>query len=182
MTTKMTLNRLCRIIPLLGGALCLLWVGTGTVFADDDFSNIVRHIESRYHAHRNLRFLMGFAGVAAKFWPGTGVRGVKIALFEDQQVFRPGPDVEVEDLMRSLGDSGWQPMVKSVSQRGIQRTYIYAKPLGKDFRVLVVDVESTEAVVVEAKMDSSKLEELINDHSANKRRRHRDQSQARVLD
>jgi len=29
----------------------------------DDFGTIVQHIETRYHAHRNYRFLMAFAGL-----------------------------------------------------------------------------------------------------------------------
>jgi hypothetical protein len=180
MTTKTTINKLARIMVPLCTVSFLLWTGSGTVFADD-FSDIVHHIESRYRAHRNLRFLMSFAGLAAKAWPGSGVRGVKIALFEDQRVFQPAPDREIEELMQSLGDSGWQPMVKSVSVRSGERTYIYAKPVGKDFRLLVVNVEATETVVLEAKVDSRKLEELIDDHSG-KHHHHTNWAQDRVFD
>lgn len=165
MTTKTTINSRRHIRLALCAGVLLLWMGAGTAFAEDDFSNIVHHIESRYHAHRNFRFLMSFAGLTAKAWQGTGVKDVKIAFFEDQRVFQSTPDREIEELMQSLGDSGWQPMVKSVSRRDAEHTYIYAKPLGKDLQVLVVNVEANEAVVVQVKLDSRKLDAFISDHS-----------------
>lgn len=52
----------------------------------DDFGRIVHHIEASYHVHRNYRFLMGFAGIAVKFWHVGGVKSMKIAIFEDQHL------------------------------------------------------------------------------------------------
>jgi hypothetical protein len=174
MTTKTTINRLSRIILPMCAVILLFWAGTGTAAAEDDFSNIVHHIESRYHTHRNLRFLMGFAGLAAKTWPGTGVRGVKIALFEDPRVFHSAPDRELEELMQSLGNSGWQQMVKSVSPRSNEHTYVYAKPVGGKFKLLIVVVDNEDTAVVQANVDLRSLDDVINDHSRKKRHHHGD--------
>jgi hypothetical protein len=181
MTATTTINRVSRIILPLCTVFFFLWAGSGTVFAADDFSNMVHCIESRYHAHRDLRFLMSFAGLAAKAWPGSGVRGVKIALFEDQRLFQSAPDREIEELIQSMGDSDWQPMVKSVSMRDGERTYVYVKTAGKDFKLLVVNVEANEAVVVEARLDSHKLETYLGDHSR-RRHRHEHDSEIRLFD
>ena len=113
-----------------------------------------------------------------KAWRGTGLKDVKIALFEDQQVFQSSPDLELEELMRSLGDSGWQPMLKSVSRRSGEHSYIYAKPLGKDLRLLLVNVDASGAVVMQVKLDSHKLQQYINSHSGGEHHRHTQESEA----
>jgi hypothetical protein len=130
----------------------------------DDFEKIVHHIESRYHAHRNYGFLMAVAGFAAKAWHTSGVKDVKIALFEDQQVLRSASDREMDELIEEAGSSGWQPLVKSVSRRRGDHIYIYARTEGKDLRMLVVNVEPNEAEVVEVKLDPRKLDEFVNQH------------------
>lgn len=179
MTIKTTINRLCRMILPMGIAIGLLFAGTDTVFAADDFSIVIHQIESRYHAHRNFRFLMGFAGLTAKAWRGAGVKDVKIALFEDQQVMQAAPDREIEELMQSLGESGWRPMLKSVSHRSSgEHTYVYAKPMGKDLRLLLVNVEANEAVVMQVKLDSHRLQQFINSHWAGAHHHHTRESNA----
>lgn len=130
----------------------------------DDFGNIVRHIEARYHAHRNYRFLMAFAGFTVKLWPGTGVRDVKIAFFENQNLFQSDPDTELDEILQTAGKAGWQPMVKSNSRRRGERSYVYAQPSGKDLRLLVVNLEHNEAEVIEVKIDPDKLEKFIDEH------------------
>ncbi len=134
------------------------------VFADDDFGNIVHHIEVRYNVHRNYRFLMGFSGLAVKVWHGSGVKDVKIALFENQHFLQSAFDSELDELVQAAGKSGWQPLVKSYSRRRGEHSYIYAKTEGKDLKLLIVNEEPAEAEVVQVKLDPSKLEEFVNDH------------------
>lgn len=132
----------------------------------DDFGDIVHHIEVRYHVHRNYAFLMAFAGLTVKFWPGSGVKDVKIALFEDQNVFQSDPDTELEDILRNTGKAGWQPMVKNYSRKSGDRVYIYAQPPdeGKDVKLLIVNIERNEAEVIQVKINPDKLEKFI-EHS-----------------
>jgi hypothetical protein len=136
------------------------------VFASDDFGNIVHHIEARYHVHRNYPFLMGLAGFAAKSWPGIGVKDVKIALFEDQHLLECASDRELDELVQVAGSSGWQPLVKSFSRRSGDHSYIYAKPEGRYLSLLIVNVEPSEAEVVQVKIDPRRLEKFIDEHQA----------------
>jgi hypothetical protein len=128
----------------------------------DDFGTIVQHIETRYHAHRNFRLLMAFAGLTVKMWQGSGVKDVKIAIFENQKLFQSNADAELDELLNSASKEGWHPLVKSISRRRGQRSYIYAQPAGKDLKLLIVNVEQTEAQVIEVKVDPDKLEHFID--------------------
>lgn len=140
----------------------VLWAGTGTARASDDFGNIVHHIEARYHVHRNHRFILGFAGFVVKFWHVAGVKNVKIALFENQRFAGSASDAELDEIVQAAGGSGWQPMVRSYSRRSGEHNYVYARYLGKDLQLLVVNLEPSEAVVVQVKVDPDKLFQFID--------------------
>jgi len=130
----------------------------------DDFGTIVQHIETRYHAHRNFRLLMAFAGLTVKMWQGTGVKDVKIAIFENQKLFQANADAELDELLNSASKAGWHPLVRSISRRRGERSYIYAQPAGKDLKLLIVNVEQTEAQIIEVKVDPDKLEHFVDKH------------------
>lgn len=130
----------------------------------DDFGRIVRHIEADYHVHRNYRFLMSFAGVAVKCAHLGGVKAFKMAIFEDQHLSGTELDTRLDELVQRAGSSGWQPMVKSLSRRSGEHTYIYAKAEGNDMKLLLVSVEADEAVVMQLKIDPKKLSDFINKH------------------
>ncbi len=130
----------------------------------DDFGKIVHSIESNYHVHRNYRFVMGFAGFMVKCAGGfAGVRGFKGALFENQRL-SSAPDSTLDEVVQSAGDHGWQPVVKSYSRRHNEHTYIYARQEGKDLKVLVVNVEPSEAVVIQVKINPDKLAKFIEEN------------------
>jgi hypothetical protein len=130
----------------------------------DDFGKIVHSIESNYHVHRNYRFVMGFAGLMVKCASGfAGVRGFKGALFEDQHL-SSDPDSTLDQVVQSAGDHGWQPIVKSYSRRHNEHTYIYAREEGKDLKLLIVNVEPAEAVVIQVKINPDKLAKFIEEN------------------
>ena len=110
--------------------------------AKDDFGKIVHHIEAKYHVHRQHRFVMGLAGFTVKFWHIAGVKSLKGAIFENQQFVNAASDTRFDEVVRAAMESGWQPMVQSWDRHSGERTYIYAQNLGKDLKVLVVDLES----------------------------------------
>jgi hypothetical protein len=152
----------------LAGLICLLF-GLGSLAADarpagDEFNDIVHHIEAEYHVHRSYPLLMAFAGFVAKCSSFAGVKGFKIALFEDQTL--PGTDVDrrLDEIVQSAGRSGWQPLMRSVSRRSGEHNYIYVRGPSKELTMLIVNVESDEAVVVEVKIDADKLSQFINEH------------------
>lgn len=149
---------------------CLMLAGLFTTaqnaFARDDFGKIVHHIEVNYHVHRQHRWVMGLAGFTVKFWHIAGVKSLKGAIFENQPFVNAASDTRFDEVVRAAMDSGWQPLVQSWDRHSGERTYIYAQDLGKDMKLLVVSLESNEAVVLQVKVDPKKLDEFIEETNA----------------
>lgn len=153
---------------------CLMLAGFFTTaqnaFARDDFGKIVHHIEANYHVHRQHRWVMGLAGLTVKFWHIAGVKSFKGAIFENQPFVNAASDTQFDEVVRAAMDSGWQPMVQSWDRHTGERTYIYAQEVsskkGSDMKVLVVNLESNEAVVLQVKVDPKKLNDFIEETNA----------------
>ena len=146
--------------------LACLFTTAQNAFARDDFGKIVHHIEVNYHVHRQHRWVMGLAGFTVKVWHIAGVKSFKGAIFENQPFVNAASDTRFDDVVRAAMDSGWQPLVQSWDRHTGERTYIYAQDLGKDMKVLVVNLESNEAVVLQVKVDPRKLNDFIEETNA----------------
>jgi hypothetical protein len=138
--------------------------------ASDDFGRIVHHIEANYHVHRQHRWVMGLAGFTVKFWHIAGVKSFKGAIFENQPFVNAASDTRFDEVVRAAMDSGWQPLMQSWDRHSGERTYIYAQEVsskkGTDMKLLLVSLESNEAVVLQVKVDPKKLDEFIEETSA----------------
>jgi hypothetical protein len=148
-----------------------------SAFARDDFGKIVHHIEANYHVHRQHRWVMGLAGFTVKFWHVAGVKSFKGAIFENQPFVNAAADTRFDEIVRAAMDSCWQPVVQSWDRHTGERSYIYAQDLGKDMKVLVVTLESNEAVVLQVKINPDKLQEFVREAGAGGR--HRDRAMPR---
>ena len=141
-------------------------------FARDDFGKIVHHIEVNYHVHRQHRWVMGLAGFTVKVWHIAGVKSFKGAIFENQPFVNAASDTRFDEVVRAAMDSGWQPLVQSWDRHSGERTYVYAQEVsskkGRDLKLLVVNLEPNEAIVVQVKVDPQKLnafiEQTVPDH------------------
>jgi len=138
-----------------------------SAFARDDFGKIVHHIEANYHVHRQHRWVMGLAGFTVKFWHVAGVKSLKGAIFENQPFVNAASDTRFDEVVRAAMDSGWQSLVQSGDRHSGERTYIYAQEVaskkGSDMKLLVVSLESNEAVVLQVKVDPRKLNDFIEE-------------------
>jgi hypothetical protein len=138
-----------------------------SAFARDDFGKIVHHIEANYHVHRQHRWVMGLAGFTVKFWHVAGVKSLKGAIFENQPFVNAASDTRFDEVVRAAMDSGWQSLVQSWDRHSGERTYIYAQEVaskkGSDMKLLVVSLESNEAVVLQVKVDPRKLNDFIEE-------------------
>jgi hypothetical protein len=142
---------------------------------DKEFGLLVRYVESHYHAHRSHRFLLGFASFAVNVVRPYGVRGMKLALWENQHFAAlDGADADFPDVVHAGLDEGWQPMVRVWSRRSGEHTVVFAKPEGNDMKLLVATVESDEAVVVQMRINPDKLSKCIDEWSHEDKRNCRD--------
>lgn len=163
MTTRIkTVSLACLLVAVA------CWFCSGTVFANDDFSRddfnrIVRHIEVHYHVHRNHSFAVAFAGLIVNFWHFAGVKGLRAAIFDDQEFLRTAADTHFDQVVQQAAGSGWQPVLASYSRRSGTHDYMYFKASGKDICLLLVNLEPSEAEVMEIKLDPEAFRKFVDD-------------------
>jgi Ca-activated chloride channel family protein len=118
------------------------------------FKDVVKHIETSYGAKKVRIPMLGMANFAVKLIRPAGVKGFKLAVFEDQEFSaRPGA-ASFDAVMREAYDKDWQPMVQISSKReGNSHTFIYVNSSGKDVQFALTVLENREAVVLEVKFN-----------------------------
>src|SRR5499426_4032934 len=129
------------------------------------FKAIVKHIESHYGAKRKRIPFIGVANFAVKFVHPAGVKGFKVAIFEDQDFSSRPQATPFASVMREAYTQEWQPLLQTRSLRtGVnQGAYIYAKPAGKDVQFAVTIFEPRRAYVVEAKLNPEAAMKYLGD-------------------
>jgi hypothetical protein len=139
-------------------ALC----ATAVAFARDrDFHGVVNAVEGHYRVRHTHVPLLGFAMWFAR---PQGVSGVKLAVFEDFHHLAEPDDVG-RIVEKSLGP-GWYPFVRVRSRNAGsdgETTLVYANPSGGNLRVMIVNVESSEATVVELKLSQHAIQGWLNE-------------------
>jgi len=118
------------------------------------FKDVVKHIETNYRAKKTRIPMLGFANFAVKLIRPAGVKGFKLAVFEDQDFSaRPGA-ASFDTVMRESYNKDWQPLVQINSKRdGNSHTFVYVKSSGKDVQFALAVLENREAVVLEVKFN-----------------------------
>jgi hypothetical protein len=147
---------LALIFVLLLGAATLASAG------DHEFRGVVHAIEGNYGVHHMRIPLLGFA---LFFVRPEGISGLKLAVFENFHSPTAAADLSrlVED---SLGPD-WHPFirVKARDNGGNEgeTTLIYANPTGGTMRMMIVNIEPSEATVVELKLNEHTIRRWLSD-------------------
>jgi hypothetical protein len=144
-----------KSIHVLLLVLCLSTLSFG---ADHEFRGVVHAIESSYGVHHMHIPLLG---VAMFFARPEGVSGLKLAIFENFNA-RTDPDDVKRIVERSLG-ADWYPFVRVRSKADAETTLIYTNPSGGKLRMMIVNVESSEATVVEMNLSERALKQWIDE-------------------
>lgn len=141
---------------------------------DPEFHAVVHAIESQYgvrHAH------IPMLGFALFFVRPEGVSGMKLAVFEDFHS-HASPDNVSRVVENSLGP-GWYSFVRVRARDDDgdgETTLIYANPSGGKLRMMIVNVESQEATVVELKLSDHAIKRWLKDPKDNAEEKGEDQS------
>ncbi len=130
---------------------------------DPDFKAVVHGMESNLGIHQ-MRFpLFGLAKGIARIAAGTqGVHQLDFALFEELDYTRPDP-ARFDDIVRGAVADRWQPFVRVHSRGDREATYIYLRPAGKDWRMLIAEFEEHEAVIVHVKLNPEEMRHRLDD-------------------
>jgi hypothetical protein len=141
--------------------LLLFWVVPASA---DEFGSVVKGIEAHYRVRRIHPHLIGFVLFFAKpvTW-GSGVGGLKVAVFEDEgKPFQPSSQDVDRILATSLGPK-WRPFVRVHSRRDNEETVMYASFKGKKMQMLIASVEAREIVVVRLRLKSKAIRRWVAD-------------------
>lgn len=133
-----------------------------TLAGDPTFKRVVKHLETHYRAKKTRIPFLGLAGLAVRIIRPAGLKSFKLAVFENQDFSSMRNDPQFDALMRGAMEKQWQPMVSVHSRRGGERVFLYTKPGKKDIEVLIVAIESDEAVALQAKMSVNTLVKWMN--------------------
>lgn len=126
----------------------------GYVAKGRGFDDIVNHIEKNYHAKRTKIPMLGLAKFAVWMVRPAGVKGFKLAVFEDQDFSSRRETVPFGQVMRQAFTKGWSPLMQMNSKRdGNSQTFIYVRQSKKDIEFVVATLEEREAVLVQAKFN-----------------------------
>jgi hypothetical protein len=124
---------------------------------DNEFRGVVNAIEHNCGVHHMRIPLLGFALFLAK---PKGVSGLRLAVFEG---FQAPPAADVQRIVeKSLGPE-WYPFVRVRSKNDSETTLIYANPSADKMRMMIVNVESSEATVVELKIGDRAIKEWLKE-------------------
>ena len=155
--------------------LLVLCASTLALAGDNEFRGVVHAIEGHYGIHHTHIPLLGFA---LFFVRADGVSGLKLAVFED---FHVHADVdEVSHVVENSLGPGWYPFVRVRSKGDDETTLIYANPSNGKLRMMIVNVESSEATVVELKLSDHAIDGWLKEPGekaegqSGHRRRHTD--------
>jgi hypothetical protein len=140
-----------RILVLVLCASALAFGG------DHEFRGVVNAIEHNYGVHHMHIPLLGFALFFAR---PEGVSGLKLAVFEGFQATAPA---EVQRVVESSLGPDWYPFVRVRSKGDHETTLIYANPSGDKMRMMIVNVEPSEATVVELKLSDHAIKHWLKE-------------------
>lgn len=142
--------------------LLLIFCTTFAFSRDREFRGVVNAIEHTYGVHHMHIPLLG---VAMFFARPEGVSGLHLAVFEGFNTLADTDDVR-RVVENSLGE-GWFPFVRVRSRDNGETTLIYANPSGGKMRMMIVNLEPSEATVVELNLSERAIKAWLREPGEN---------------
>jgi len=128
--------------------------------SDDPYGKVVKLLEKEHHAKRTKIPFLGLGNFVLKFWHPAGVKNVKVAIFQDQQLYDEA-GARFDAIVKKAASSDWHQMLREFSRQDSHWTYVFYSDPQKDTKVLVVTIDRQNAVVAEVKFEPQKLVEFI---------------------
>ena len=126
-----------------------------------EYSQIVRHLKSKYQAKKVKIPFMFLARFAVGMVRPAGVKSFSVTLFKDLKFSYDRLDQEMQSAMRDSFGPEWSPALR-VRTRDGQQAYMYMREDGSNVKLTVVTIDKQNAAVVRAKFSPEKLAEFIN--------------------
>jgi hypothetical protein len=154
---------------ILSLVVCI--VPPGANAKSDDFKSVVKVIEQFYGVkHQQIPFParagMKTARTMARIAGGNKWRiaeagSVKVAFFEDQDFTTSKNEGDLRRSLNNMLSTTWSPLIQVIAPRDHNQSYIFLRNAGDKFNVLVVQIETREAWVVQVDVSPSTLAALL---------------------
>lgn len=145
---------MCRVIAILGVLLAL-----PITLPANEFDWLVREFSRKTGAKPTHIPFFGLARFIVAAGHPAGARDLRLAVFEHVE----GDPRTFSDLSGATLGRTWKPIVRVRSSDG-EATNIYARPNGKDLRILVTSFENSEATFVEVCVRPDELMKFVDEH------------------
>lgn len=152
----------------MGTKSCLLALGlllsvsaAPATGGDREFHDIVARLSVAYQK-KPMPF-MGFASFAARFAEPEGVSGLRLAIFEDVNSTRDLDGAGFDAFVRDVAGTEYRPMVRIKSNRDHEQTYIYVREAKGGYEMLMLNLESSEAMVIKMHLNPKAMEAWIDE-------------------
>jgi hypothetical protein len=131
---------------LLALFVCALFVPAAAA-ADADFNAIVRGVESDLGISRLRIPFLGLASFFVKSAHPSGVTQLDFAIFEELHYSPPGK-ARFDAIVQRATGGRWQPIIQIRSDHGRECTYIYTRPDGRNWKLLLANFDRDDAVII----------------------------------
>ena len=129
--------------------------------SDREFHEVVERLAVVYHK-KPMPF-MGFVSLVARFAQPQGVSRIKFAIFEDIDPSLSPDENAFDAFMQSIIGSEFQPFVRVRSHRDHEQTYVYLHNLKDASELLVVNIDTSDAVVVKMRLRPEAMKDWMDD-------------------
>ena len=141
--------------------LIVVLCSSAMAFAGEpEFHGLVRSIETTYGVHHMRIPLLG---VALFFARPAGAHGLRLALFEGFK--SPMDSDDVRRVIESSLGTGWSAFVRvhSKGETDGETTFIYASPNGQSMRMMIVNLEPSEAQIIELNLRDRDIKKWLKE-------------------
>lgn len=142
-------------------AACFLGAGAATA-ADREFSDVVRALSDEWHAKPRHVPLFGLVNLVAGTMHPAGAKHIELAIFDDVRYSR-SEGRSMAQCVRDAVGANWAPFVHARSVTDRKTVLVYARAAGRDWKLLVVAMDHTQATVVELLLDMDALARWMQD-------------------
>jgi hypothetical protein len=127
-----------------------------------EYSQIVRHLKTKYKAKKVKIPFMFLARFAVSVVRPAGVKSFSVTLFEDLKFSKETLDGEMQAAMRNSFGAEWSSILRVRSRTG-EQVYMYMRDAGKNaVRISLVTINKEQAAVIRATINPDKLAEFMD--------------------
>jgi hypothetical protein len=127
-----------------------------------DFEAVVSALEQHYSVHAERIPMMGFVSFCAHVWTVGGVKGMRIAEFDNLPQSASANPAQLEQLVTDTLGSDWERMITERNASG-SVTLIFVRPDGNAMRMLITDYDNGELDLVRVEVNPDRMERWIRD-------------------